>query len=176
MRRMFFFAVLLFQGGRCYKRHLFRLSLVLATVGLLSLAIPAAARDPAEPFRLTGTSKTTEDLGGFPSTPTLRFTIPGEGTIGKFVQIATIHFYWVGGEPAFSVPERICSRSPSSIYVLGEADQPTGDVIYMEAHGADGPGCSGRTEASGSPAVKAFTRAPAGTAASKTYTREYTLG
>lgn len=125
------------------KCHLFRLSLVLAIVGLLSLAIPAAARDTAEPLRLTGVNKTVEDLGGFPSTPTLRFTIYGEGTIGRFVQIATVHFFWVGGEPAFSGPGTYLFEESSVIYVLDDDDQPTGDVIYMEAHGADGPGIRG---------------------------------
>ena len=125
------------------KCHLFRLSLVLATVGLLSLAIPAPAQDATKPIRLTGTHKTAEDLGGFPSTPTLRFTIYGEGTIGRFVQIATVHFLWVGGEPAFAGPGTYLFEESSVIYVLGEDGGPTGDVIYLEAHGADGPGILG---------------------------------
>ncbi len=134
------------------KRHLFRLSFVLATFALLGLASPAPAQERAEPFRLTGTSKTTEDLGGFPSAPTLRFTIPGEGTIGKFVQIATVHFYWVGGEPPFSGPGKYLFEESSVIYVLDDDGNPTGDVIYMEASGANGPwwiGANGGFEITG---------------------------
>jgi len=119
------------------KRYLFPLLCLAALGTVLAMASPGVAHEQGEPFHLRGMSKTAEDLGGFPETPTLRFTILGKGSIGDFVQIATVHFYWVGGEPAFSGPGVYLVEESSEIYVLGDDGQPTRDVIYLEACGVD---------------------------------------
>ena len=117
------------------KRHLISVFCLLA---LGTVGTPSLAQERDDLFLLHGMSKTTEDLGGFPYTPTLRFTILGKGSIGDFVQIATVHFNWVGEEPPFSGRGVYLFEESSEIYPLDDDGVPTGDVIYLEACGVDG--------------------------------------
>ena len=83
-------------------------------------------------------SKTTEVLyDNIPNESILRFTILGKGSVGDFVQIATVHFV-LDTDPAVSGPGPVYLVEESSeIHVFGDDGQPTGDVIYLEASGVD---------------------------------------
>jgi hypothetical protein len=109
------------------KRHLFGLSLVLATIALLGLAASAPAQD-GDPFRLTGTTTDVELLGFTEDTFTLQITLSGEGTIGRYQEIAIVTFTHVGGTTwKFD--------GVTTISVLNDQGEPTGDEIYTTDSG-----------------------------------------
>jgi hypothetical protein len=112
--------------------------IAIAVGAMLTLSSPGMAQEQGEPFRMHGMSKTTEVLyDDFPNESILEFTILGKGSIGDFVQIATVRFV-LDEEPAVSGPGPVYLVEESSeIYVLGDDGQPIGDVIYLEACGVD---------------------------------------
>jgi hypothetical protein len=119
------------------KRSLFRLSLVLATIALVSFAGLASA-DDGVPFRLSGTETSVELVGVTGDTFTLRITVSGEGTIGSYEEIAFVTFTPVGDNTwKFD--------ATTTIYVLDDEGMPTGDEINTTGFGTF---ANGRNEGS----------------------------
>jgi hypothetical protein len=118
------------------KRSLFRLSLALATIALLSFAGPAPA-DDVVPFRLSGTETSVELVDVTGDTFTLRITVSGEGTIGSYEEIAFVTFTPVGKTFKFD--------GSTTIYALDDKGMPTGDEIYTTDSGTF---ANGRNEGS----------------------------
>jgi hypothetical protein len=108
-------------------RSLLRLSLVLAALAVLAFAKPAPA-DEGDPFRLTGTETCVELVDVSGDSFTLRITVSGEGTIGSYEEVAYVTFTPAGDNT-------LKFDATTTITVLGEEGEPTGDVIYTTGSG-----------------------------------------
>ncbi len=118
------------------KRHLFGLSLALATIALLAFARSAWAENS---FKLTGTVTEVVLLGFTEDTYTLQITVYGEGSVGNYKQISIVAFAFLGDTTwAF--------EDETTIYILNEKGKRTRDEIYLVATGVN---VDGRFEITG---------------------------
>jgi hypothetical protein len=114
------------------KRHLFGLSLALATIALFGFARSAPAQDPDQ-FKLSGTVTERVLLGFTENTYTVQITVYGEGTVGAYEEISVVTFTYLG-DATWAYEDE------TTIYILNEKGKRTGDEIYIEGFGISADG------------------------------------